>query len=41
MTATAAKMDGNVNKTRTLANGLQRCQPPERIPASPPQTNEF
>src|SRR5262245_30158220 len=29
-------MDGNVNKTRTLANGLQRCQPPARIPAPSP-----
>jgi len=38
--ATPEKMDNKVNKTRTLANGLQRCQPPATIPATPPQTNE-
>src|SRR5438132_9969875 len=29
-------MEGNVNKTRTLANGLQRCQPPATIRATSP-----
>src|SRR5262245_38361072 len=32
MTAAAVTSQWKVNKTRTISNGLQRCQPPDTIP---------